>query len=115
MSHKLFRLTSKLYNTPLLVSEKSLNAISSYLSKRNAGISLEHIVPPEGMNSVDEAVYGDVGVVSLQGPLTYKSTGFEALCGGTSYEGLLEQAQCLIEQGCKTIVMNVDTGGGEAY
>ena len=38
----------------------------------------------------------------------------DALCGMASYEGLLQQAVDAIDAGAKTIVMDVDSGGGSA-
>lgn len=56
-----------------------------------------------------------IGVITIRGPLTYRTTGWEAWCGGYSYEMLLDQAEDLIEEGVKTIIIDCDSGGGEAY
>lgn len=56
-----------------------------------------------------------IGVLTIQGPLTYRSTGWEALCGGYSYEMMIDEAAEMISAGCKTIVIDADSGGGEAY
>jgi ClpP class serine protease len=55
-----------------------------------------------------------IAVLSVHGPLTYRDEGMDALCGMASYEGLLQQAADAIEAGVKTIVMDVDSGGGSA-
>jgi ClpP class serine protease len=55
------------------------------------------------------------GVMNIDGPLTYKSSGWEAFCGGTSYEMLKEQMVELVESGAKTVAWICDSGGGEAF
>lgn len=55
------------------------------------------------------------GVLSVEGPTTYKSTGWEGLCGGCSYESLIKQMESFVEQGMTEVFMLVDSGGGEAY
>jgi len=55
------------------------------------------------------------GILHIEGSLTYKPTGWEALCGGTSYVSLKEQMEYFVDQGAKTVAMIVDSGGGMAY
>lgn len=116
--HSLFKLTQKLYGVPHLISQQSFDTITGYLSSRNMGV----VEPP--MNSPDEQPTGEhadlddlsgVGVIEICGPLTYKSTGWEAMCGGCSYESILEQAEKLLHDGASCILLVVDSGGGEAY
>lgn len=115
--HSLFRLTRSLYNTPHLADRKTFDSVISYLDSRNsAGLSLfpEKDEDDHHMPSMMDPMHG-IGVITIQGPLTYRTTGWEAACGGFSYEMLLEQTSEMIEHGCKTIVLDVDSGGGEAY
>lgn len=123
-AHKLLKLTQKLYLTPHLISTKSFNAIESYLNSRNAGMM--PLVPsaPCEEDCENESGYESseglddlrgVGVIDIIGSLTNKSTGWEAMCGGCSYESILEQAEELAEYGATTIILNIDSGGGEAY
>lgn len=121
MAHSLFKLTQKLYGVPHLVNKQSFNSITSYLNNRNVmGMKLipspmadDESEPEEQPDDLDDI--NGVGIINISGPLTYKSTGWEAMCGGCSYEDILEQAEELIEAGCNSIVMVMDSGGGEAY
>jgi len=115
-AHKLQRLLSSIYGKPLLISKSGFQSVSSYLNSRNAGL----MTFPEGgkeeaklVPSFDSGV--GIGVLTMQGPLTYRTSGWEAFCGGYSYEMLLEQAEEMIEGGVKTIIIDCDSGGGEAY
>lgn len=118
-AHNLFRLTQKLYGTPLLIEPNSFNTIEAYLTNRNLG--LMQIAPqrmPEKEQKPDDIddVSG-VGVIEIHGPLTNRSMPMDAMCGavGMSYEGIVESVDALIEAGATTIVMCFDSGGGEAY
>lgn len=115
MAHQLFKLTQKLYGVPHLVSQQSFSNITSYLSARNANTMLP-MAPQEPEASPDnlDDISG-VGIINVCGPLTYKASGWEAICGGCSYEGILEKMDDMIEEGAKCIILNMDSGGGEAY
>lgn len=121
-AHKLFRLTQQLYLTPHLISQKHFNSIENYLSSRNTG--LMPLIPSKEPESENESGYASsenlddlrgVGVIDIIGSLTNKSTGWEAECGGCSYESILEQMEDLVEYGATTIILNIDSGGGEAF
>ncbi len=117
MAHSLIRIKGSLVNTPHLITEESFNSIMSYVNSRIEGNA--EIVSPEmftegGGNGayVDET---KMGVMHINGPLTYRTSGWEAMCGGTSYEMLKEQMQEFVATGAKTVVMMADSGGGEAH
>lgn len=121
MSHSLFKLTQKIMGVPHLINKQSFNNISSYLNTRNIhGMKLvpspmsddssEPDEPPDDLDDIN-----GVGIIYISGPLAYKSNGWEALCGGCSYESIIEQCEDLIENGASSIVMVMDSGGGEAY
>lgn len=115
--HKLLRLAASLRNRPHLISKAAFQEIEAYLSTRNAGM-LDFPQEPEPADDEDDpiaSVAGDIGCITIRGPLTYRTTGWEAFCGGFSYEMMLEQAEELIESGVKTVVLDIDSGGGEAY
>lgn len=116
----LFRLTQKLYGVPHLVNKQSFNSITSYLNSRNAqGMKLV----PAPMSDASEAEeepddlddINGVGIINISGPLTNKETGWEMMCGGCSYEYIMDQCEDLIEEGATCIVLIMDSGGGEAY
>jgi signal peptide peptidase SppA len=120
MAHKLLRLTESLYKDPLLITPQLEETIYSYLSERNNGEILQELSVAQQLEkasgSLGATSEGGVGVLSVDGPLTYQTTGFEPLCGGTSYQSLLEQAKQLgADPSVSSVVMDVDSGGGQAY
>lgn len=114
MSHELLRLQESLYNVPHLVTQEQFEIVEQYLEKRNQGIALDS--NSSGTKSEDTfGVKDGIGFLSIHGPLTYKPV--VTLCGdgGTNYQGLYEEAEKLVNAGAKTIVLDVSSGGGEAY
>ncbi len=107
------RLTSALYNTPHLISEASFLEITSYLEARNA-MSLTKLETVSEDLDVPTSV-SQIGLINIHGSLTNKPV--ESLCGatGTSYAGLISGVSELIGMGCKTIVFDINSGGGEAF
>lgn len=113
-SHSLFRLASKVYNTPHLITAEAFNVVLDYLDVRNnfklATLTDTLSTPPL---KPDNKANG-IGVVPIDGSLTYKPVQTE--CGevGTSYSSIVDQVEDLIDSGCKTLVFDVTSGGGEA-
>lgn len=118
--HSLLRLASKIHNTPHLITAEAFDVILNYIDSRNGLTSL--MVPmdmpeneseenPDDLNDLHEL---GISVINVSGSLTYKPV--MTLCGevGTSYQNLVEQFEDAIEAGCKTVVMNIESGGGEA-
>lgn len=57
-----------------------------------------------------------VGVLPVKGALVYEETGWEALCGMSSYEGLQNKAtHMIVGKGVKNIILEINSGGGMAY
>ena len=119
MAHSLLRLKSSLVNTPHLMEQNSFKSVMDYINKRN---ELGLIDSPEmlkegggGSNGIPH-YFPDTktGILYVEGPLTNKTTGWEALCGGTSYEMLKGQMEDFVASGAKTVVMMANSGGGEA-
>lgn len=117
MAHELVRLRSKLFDTPLLVDSKSFESILNYVDKRCEGnVDVTPKADNEfSMYSTLHYQESNLGVIHISGPLTNKSTGWEAFCGGTSYESIKEDFEALLEAGTKTVAFMVESGGGEAY
>ena len=117
MAHELTRLRSKLFDTPLLVDSKSFESILNYVDKRCEGtVDVTPKADNEfSMYSTLHYQESNLGVIHISGPLTNKSTGWEAFCGGTSYESIKEDFEALLEEGVKTVAFMVESGGGEAY
>lgn len=114
-SHSLTRLSSKVYNTPHLITPQAFNVILDYLDKRNA-VGIEPFTAEASVISapVNAARKETLGYISVDGSLTYRPV--MTLCGeaGTSYQSLVEQTQELADAGVKRIVMEINSGGGEA-
>lgn len=112
--HKLLRVAASLKNKPHLISKTAFQEIETYLNARNVGLMEFPEDDAEPEISEDEVI-GGIAVVSIRGPLTYRTSGWEAYCGGFSYEMLLDRVEDCIADGAKTIVLDIDSGGGEAY
>lgn len=127
--HSLLRITESLYDTPLLISRATFRNIEKYLDVRNAGLmkmpkSKPKCDEPEGEDDCEfeESIVDNglddkrgIGVIDINGPLTFKRTGWEAACGGISYEQILDELEDLIEGGATKVVMQINSGGGEAF
>lgn len=117
MAHSLMRIKGSLVNTPHLIEQNSFNSIMDYVNQRIKGNV--DVTPKASSDSTDyrSRYVSDsaTGVMHISGPLTYRTSGWEALCGGTSYEMLKGQMEYFVEAGAKTVAMMVDSGGGEAH
>lgn len=113
---KLLRLTNKLYNTPHLMLPASLERVFTYLDDRNnhAELAVQLEKKPKERN-VQYVAETQVGVLSVSGPLTYIE--YEAMCGeqNSSYQQIVDDFDKLVSMGAKTIIMDADSPGGEAY
>ena len=120
--HSLARIKGSLVNTPHLIEQNSFNSIMEYVNKRIEGSAeiIPKLAEDDKKDSKKEDFYlynedTKTGVLQVDGPITYRSTGWEALCGGTSCQMLKEQMEYFVERGAKTVVMMVNSGGGEAH
>lgn len=115
MAHAIHRIASTVHNRPHLITPDSLEVVLSYLDSRNSNPNFEIIGAVPMSEDGEREEYSDgLGVLKVDGTLTYKKV--ETLCGevGTSYEELVEHMQEFADAGCVTVVMQVDSGGGEA-
>lgn len=125
MQRPVHRLLADLYNKPHLISAEAFSAITTYLDLRNGGM-LAQVLPVndpdnDGDSSgndpdKDEIVPGfSTAIIDIHGSLTNKPV--ETMCGavGTSYASLLDNVSSAIEAGCKTVVFDISSGGGEAF
>jgi len=115
MAHEVFRLVNKrLFNKPHLINLESFNEIVSYLEDRN---TVDLAVNPQTQPSpkMDMHIHNGVAFLPVNGALTYESTGFEALCGMQSYQRLQSMFDKALTSGVHTVVLDVDSPGGEAY
>lgn len=119
MAHKLLKVKSKLVNTPHLIDGASFESILDYVNKRCEGgvdVSPSALVDNKETNAKRYLYNADTStaVMYIDGPLTNKSTGWEAICGGTSYEALKQDFEEVAELGAKTVAFMASSGGGEA-
>ncbi|MNK14300.1 putative protease SohB [compost metagenome] len=117
MSHELVRLKEKILDTPHLVHPATFQTIVSYLNDRNA---MENFEPEARMDGEDYGNYtynedSGVAVMNISGPLTYRP--YMTLCGdgGANYQTIKSDFAELVEMGAHTVVLGIDSGGGEAY
>lgn len=115
--HSLLRLASKIHNTPHLITAESFNVVLDYLDSRNNAVKLmmpENDDSDENEGDSDEITDNGVICICVDGSLTYKP--IMTMCGevGTSYVSLVDKVEDAIEAGAKTIVFDVNSGGGEA-
>jgi len=117
MAHQLLRLTQRLCNKPQLIALASIGAVMSYLDGRNNQTVNMHLDIPSvhEQHHAPIQMNGKVGRLSIEGALT--NIKYEGVCGeeGCSYESLVEQTKELIAEGVSTIILDIDSGGGEAY
>ena len=117
MPKTLFRFSSKVFNTPQLIHPQEFRAITSYIRDRNLDLLSDPVYKGgEGkrLDSEELSIFGGVGVIQIEGPITYKPV--EMLCApeGTSYLKLIDQVEEMVDAGVKAIVFECSSGGGEA-
>lgn len=116
MSQKALRLTESLYNTPHLISLPAFDGIMSYLDSRNNGTSASvDTTPTISASTTRYDASTKVGRLNVNGALTDRSNVLTALCGITSYQQLQSDFDQMVTQGARTIVVWIDSGGGQAY
>lgn len=112
MSHKVNRLIAeKINNKPLLITEDSLKPVLDYLENRSEAA----LVSDESKRANQPIIAERTAIIPIHGSLSYEKTWLGALCGMTSYQQLLEDVEEVLSHGIKTVVFDVDSGGGEAY
>lgn len=115
MSHEVHRLLASIYNQPHLILDSAIVPIVDYLNARNlSGIQLS-VVPPEKQVYPKAEKLETIGEIKIDGTLTFRPV--MGACGdvqGTSYQGILSQAEELISLGVDTIIMTHSSPGGQA-
>lgn len=119
MSKALFRLTESLQSKPMLTTQSHLDNVLSYLTDRNSGV-LELKIDVNNKNKPyrEDVSYNEdtkVGVISIDGSLTYLR--YEGICGdaGVSYKSIQSEFDKMVELGAKVVILDQDSNGGEAY
>lgn len=116
--NKILRYTEMVYSRPHLISQESFKIISDYFDKRNNGMLMAPQVDVGDVGNDESSGYdiaGGIGVISIEGALTNEPV--VTLCGevGTSYEKILQKTEEMIQAGVTKIVLDIDSGGGEAF
>lgn len=118
------RIKAKYFSAPVLMEQSEVDKYLSILSQGNSEDRVPILyqtesptnnVLPEGASYLEET---RVGVINISGPLTYKSSGMEMLCGDggmSNYQAIETTFKDIAELGAKIIVTMADTPGGEAY
>lgn len=130
MAHELIRLKSSILNEPQLATIDTVNEVMEYLELRNIRDEIKlaelqmkmrkaqpmaFIDSPLTNNNLAYSIDGSIAQVNITGALSHKATSMEAICGARSYQSILADFKHLSEdKAVKTIVMNIDSGGGEA-
>lgn len=116
MAHELLRLTQRLCNRPQLISPITLGSVIHYLEARNTGdremrLTTNKVAPRRPI--LDKS--SGVGLVAIEGALT--NIAYTPECGeeSCSYYSLTTDIQALVDEGITTLVLDIDSGGGEAY
>lgn len=123
------------FNRPQLIALDELQPIINYLSAPDRATTLQLNKSEEEEPKLTLADFSSrekydryrladmginpdtmVGVLDISGSLMYRKGSMGANCRElTSYEGLKQQTQSMINEGVESIVMMVDSGGGMAY
>lgn len=116
MAHKLKRLATKLHNTPHLMTQELLEQADQYFSLRNSDdYKPDMAITARKREDYELNISGSLGWMNIHGPLTYLE--YEPMCGEkpVSYQQLHSEMEAMVEAGVKTVVIDADSGGGEAY
>lgn len=138
-SRNLTRLKEKVFNSPLLITEASLLPITSYLKNpdrtfntlsREIDDQLELLSSfdySKNLDSYEDEQLKriklragvnpdtDIGLIPIEGTLVAKAGQIDGCTELTSYEKLKSLTALQIKLGVKSIVYNIDSGGGQAY
>lgn len=123
MEFNFTKLTELLFNNHLLANESTVHAVLKQYElavkygEHRVGLIQRPLESRKYQAKVLEGSKGTkVGLIKVAGAMTYEETGWEAVCGMTSYENLQGQAEYLIKrQGVDHLILEVNSGGGQAY
>lgn len=116
------QLSELLFNNYLLADSRTLQLVlhryekAQVVGEEQIGVIKKPLSQRKNQVKVLEGESSKIGVIPIKGSLTYEETGFEALCGMTSYESIQGQAEYLIKkEKVNELVLDVNSGGGQAY
>lgn len=114
MAHSLHKLLAGITNTPQLITASAMKPIVEYLQLRNSPNFILDAANVAEIVKEEPEMVGGIGEIKVDGAISYQPV--MGMCGpqGTSYSGILEQAEELIESGVDTILMTFSSPGGAA-
>lgn len=121
MSNELIRLGEKIFNSPQLATQELMSHVVEYVAARSGiagGENLALLDSPYKGERRDRASYDKktgIGYLSMDGPITYVSMVGSSTGESLSHKMIKEEVQVLLDKGANTIVLDQDSGGGEAY
>lgn len=111
-------LSRSILGVPQLCSESLFSTISEVLENRELrqqSLNTESIVEAVPSLLSEKLKNLGCGVLSVSGVLTAKPQPYKALCGLTDYRSLISEMEAYVKSGKKTVVMVLESDGGEAY
>lgn len=113
---------NSLCDKPQLITAAAFEDIATYLQSRDQGsVNLAQMIASKTEKTSEashgEMINGNTYKIVIDGALTYKATGMQALCGsGLSYQSLKQQADLIAANPeIENVVLWVSSNGGEAY
>lgn len=111
--------SSRIFNTPLLVDAGKLQTILGVLSQRT-GLEIQGPLPVEAgsglalQGSRNKVESDRISVIQVHGSLVYRSMGLSPQSGMRSYEDIREDFRAALEDGNTVgILFDIDSPGGE--
>lgn len=118
------QLSELLFNNYLLADSRTLQLVLHRYEKalvkgeEQIGLFQRPLTSRKDQVKVLQSTTGEttLGLISIKGSLTYEESGWEGLCGMSSYENIQGQAEYLIKiQKVNELILEVNSGGGQAY
>lgn len=111
-------LASRLFDTPLLIDERKLDAIVPIFERKLNGEPLNQNLNGDDYRDsgdIDIDIANGIAVIPVIGTLIRRSTGMDAWSGLMSYPEIAENLECALNDArVKGILLQVDSCGGEA-
>lgn len=108
---------SRLFNTPLLISEQKLYVIEQALAPRlgiTVQMAAEDLQAQDYRDRAPVQVVSRVAIIDVMGTLVYRASGLDAMSGLTSYEQIRSEFRsALRDPEVASIVLRIDSPGGE--
>jgi ClpP class serine protease len=112
------RVLKAIYNQPWVITEDWLETIST-IAERESDFDIESLATRQGQQSLENpnVEYRDngVAVVSIIGPIFRYANLYTEISGATSLQMVSKSFQAVLDDpGIRSIVLNLDTPGGQA-